>query len=87
MNDKLEPEFRQRLLKDPDARVRLIVGIQGNLAAHAEDLEQRGLKVYRRLGLISALATGATGRQTLALCSEPWVSWIEEDREIRALRP
>lgn len=81
---KFDPEFRRRLLYDPDARVRLMVGVRGDLGARAEELQRRGLRVYRRLAIIGALAVGSSGRQALALGEEPWVSWIEEDREVRA---
>lgn len=84
MSRKLEPELRQRLLRDPDAPVRLIVGVSGNLDARAEALSRRGVTVRRRLSLIGAVAVGATGRQALAVSREPWVQWIEEDREVRA---
>ncbi len=83
MKRKLEPEFKARLLRNPDVPVRLIVGVEGGLATRSAALSERGLTVHCRLRLLNALATGATGRQALALCKEPWVSWIEEDREMR----
>jgi hypothetical protein len=85
MLKKLDPEFRKRLLREPDGSVRLMVGVEGDLGARAEELRQRGLAVHRRLGIIGALAASGTGRQALALGEVPWVSWIEEDREVRAL--
>ena len=87
MTVRLDPELRRRLREEPGAQVRLIVGVSGNLEDLAEELAQAGLVVHRRLSLLNAVAVGATGEQALALAQEPWVEWIEEDREVRALGP
>ena len=83
MRHKLEPELKKRLLRDPDARVHLIVGVSGDLEARSAEAGERGLAVHRQLRIVGALAVTATGRQALALGKEPWVHWIEEDREVR----
>lgn len=87
MKHKLEPELRKRLLQDPDATVRLIVGVAGDLEARSAEAGERGLIVQRQLRIVGALAVTATGRQALALSKEPWVHWIEEDREVRGFAP
>lgn len=86
MGRKLEPGYRIRLLRDPEGFVRVIVGVEGDLAVRSAELTKAGLTVYRRLGLLNALAAGAPGRQILALCEKTWVSWVEEDREVRVAR-
>ncbi len=85
MSARLEPGLLGRLRRAPDAPVRLIIGVRGDLDALAAEAERSGAVVHRRLSLIRALAIGATGRQALALAREPWVEWIEEDREVRPL--
>jgi hypothetical protein len=87
MSIKLQPELKERLLRAPEAPVRLIVGVEGDLGARAEEAGRRGLTVHRRLAIVTALAIEATGRQALDLAGEPWVTWLEEDREVRALQP
>jgi hypothetical protein len=85
MGARLDPELRSRLRREPDASVRLIVGVKGDLDALAKEATRSGVVVHRRLSLIHALAIGATGRQALALARAPWVEWIEEDRMVRPL--
>ncbi len=81
---RLERGLEERLRRSADRPLHLIVGVRGGLDERAEELGRRGLAVHRRLPLVGALAVGATGAQALALREEPWVAWIEEDREVRA---
>lgn len=80
----MDPELIHRLQKQPDATFPLIVFVTGDLDDQARVWARRGLHIRRRLGLISALAIDATGRQALSLREDPQVVWIEEDREVRA---
>ncbi len=82
---KLAPELDRRLRAAPSTSIRLLVGVQGDLEERSAELSRRGVVVLRRLALVAALAVEATGSQALALSREPWVSWIEPDRGVRAL--
>ncbi len=84
MKSRLQPGLEEWLRQCARKPLRLIVGVRGDLAERAEELERRGIVVSRRLSLVSALAVSATGAQALALGEEPWVAWMEEDREMRA---
>jgi hypothetical protein len=82
---RLDEPLRKRLKANPLAPVDLIIRVSGDLEAHVLELGRRGLAIYRRMPLIGAVAAHCRGAQALALSYEPWVHWIGEDREVRAL--
>jgi len=72
-------------MKEPKARVRLIVRTREEPRAYRSLLAERGIKVRRELGLIKALAIECEASSALALLREGWVLSLEEDRGVRAL--
>lgn len=82
---KIDRSFKRRLMKEPEAKVRLIVRTRDEPKAYLSLLTKRGIKVKRELGLIKALAIECEASSALALLREGWVVSLEEDREVRAL--
>lgn len=82
---KIDRSFKRRLMKEPEAKVRLIVRTRDEPKTCLSLLAKRGIKVKRELGLIKALAIECEASSALALLREEWVVSLEEDREVRAL--
>ena len=72
-------------MKEPEAKVQLIVRTRDEPKAYRSLLARRGIKVKRELGLIKALTIECEASSALALLRERWVVSLEEDREVRAL--
>ena len=72
-------------MKEPQAKVRLIVRTRDKPKAYRSLLARRGIKVKRELGLIKALAIECEASSALALLREAWVVSLEEDRAVRTL--
>lgn len=72
-------------MREPEAKVWLIVRIKGEPKAYCPLLVERGIKVKRELAIIKALAIECEASSALALLGEGWVVSLEEDREVRAL--
>jgi len=82
---KIDRSFKQRLMKEPKAKVRLILRTRDEPKAYRSLLTRRGIEVKRELALIKALAIECEASSALALLREKWVVSLEEDREVRAL--
>ncbi len=72
-------------MKQPEAKVRLIVRTRDKPQAYRSLLARKGIKVKRELALIKALAIECEASSALALLRERWVVSLEEDKEVRAL--
>lgn len=82
---KIDGSLKRRLIKEPEAKIRLIVRTSDEPKAYRSHLARKGIKVRRELGLIKALAIECEASSALALLREGWVVSLEEDREVRAL--
>lgn len=72
-------------MKEPEAKVRLIMRTREEPKAYRSFLARKGIKVKRELALIKALAIECEASSALALLREGWVVSLEEDKEVRAL--
>jgi hypothetical protein len=84
---KISPDLASRFRAQPDATVHLIVRLADSPADAVDRIRARGLTVRRQFSLIRALAITGPAGVCLSLLDEPWVTRIEEDQEIRTMRP
>jgi len=81
---KIDPLFEDRLRRQPEEAVRVIVRISAEPPEVEARLQEVGAQVLFRFSLIRALAISCTAEAALLLLSEPWVESIEEDRQVFA---
>lgn len=82
---KIDSELRRRLQTDPDAHVHAIIRTQGDPEQAAARATQKGIAVRRQFTLVPGLAVTGRAAALLDLADEPWVSSIEEDREVHTM--
>lgn len=82
---KIAPDLLRRMQEEPDAEMRLIVRVDGDPAPAAERLAGGPLRVLRTFTLVPGLAVAGKANDALRLLDEPWVSRVEEDREVRTM--
>ena len=70
----------------PDARVRLIVRVEGDLRERQAQLSTLGAVVTHTFRLTGALSLECTGAQALVIAAQPWVRRISPDTPLKALR-
>jgi hypothetical protein len=85
--DRIERALQNRLQKQPDAPVRLIVRIVGDMPQAEKQLGEMGANVVRTFSLTKAVAVTCSAATALSLVDEPWVQSIEEDRQVTAQPP
>jgi len=85
MND-VDSAIRKAWQNNPDEPVDLIVRISGDMGQLGATLEQRGIVVKRRFRLTHSLGIRCSGQAALQLLKEPWITRIELDRPVKALR-
>lgn len=81
---KIDHNLLERMRKDPQAKVNLIVRTKGDPEEYIPLLSQRGIEVRQKIQLLKALAIRAPASQCLLLLDEGWVLAIEEDRPVKA---
>ena len=79
---KIEQAFQAKLKKRPEATVRLIVRVAGEMSGARARLTELGVTVLRSFTLIRAVAVSCSAATALALLLESWVQAIEEDRQV-----
>jgi len=79
-------ELHQAWREQPQKQVDLIVRVKGDLDQRSTALAGRGAEVRYRFRLTGSVAIRCTGRVALALLDEPWVTRVEPDRPVKALR-
>jgi hypothetical protein len=82
---EIKDNLRARLEQDPQARIRLIVRVEGDLDQAGDLLRAQGWQVGRKMTLISGWAVEGSASQVLALAHESWVQSIEEDRVVHTM--
>ncbi|MBI2849287.1 MAG: hypothetical protein HYX88_04070 [Chloroflexi bacterium] len=70
---------------DPDKRIGLILHPHVTVDQCIALLANHQVEIKRRFRLIPAVAIEAMPREALRLASEPWVKFLEEDRQVKAL--
>jgi len=85
MTKKIMPDLLRRMREDPESDMRLIVLVEGDPAPAAERLTSGPVRVLRTFTLVPGLAVVGKARDCLRLLDEPWVSRVEEDREVRTM--
>ena len=81
-----ESQLRQDWLDHPQKKVDLIVCVKGDLNERSAALATSGAEIKYRFRLTGSVAIRCSGRVALALLDEPWVTRVEPDRTVRALR-
>jgi hypothetical protein len=79
---KIRRPLRARLQKRSQAKVRLIVRVKGDVAGATARLAELDVTVLRSFFLLNAVAIQCSGDQALRLLREPWVTSVEEDRQV-----
>ena len=82
---EIKNNLRARLEQNPQARIRLIVRVKGDLDQAAETMRAQGWKVRRKMALIAGLAVEGPAGDALTLANEAWVRSIEEDRAVHTM--
>jgi len=82
----VDPVIQEAWQSNPNESVDLILRISGDVSQLAVALEQRGIAVKRRFRLTHSLAIRCSGKAALQLLKEPWITRVEADRPVKALR-
>ncbi len=85
MANKIMPDLLRQMKAAPDAEMRLIVRVEGDPAPAAARLAGGPVRVLRTFTLVPGLAVAGKARDCLRLLDEPWVSRVEEDRQVRTM--
>jgi len=85
MMTKIMPDLLRRMKEDPESNMRLIVRVEGDPSPVAERLTGGPVRVLRTFTLVPGLAVVGKARDCLRLLDEPWVSRLEEDREVHTM--
>lgn len=82
---KIDSRLLERLKKDPQSTVNLIVRTRGQPEDYLSFFSGKGIEVRHQIQLLKALAIHGPAGQCLPLLEEDWVLAIEEDRPLKAL--
>ncbi|HHX66297.1 MAG TPA: hypothetical protein GX702_15580 [Chloroflexi bacterium] len=82
----IDAETREAWRKNPDAMVSLIIRVTGDIEKRTEALEARGVEIKRRFRLTQSLGVRCTAKTALGLLRLSWITKVEPDRPVRALR-
>jgi len=82
----VDPAIHEAWQSNPNEPVDLIVHVSGDMIQLAVALEQRNVTVKRRFRLTHSLAIRCSGKAALQLLKEPWITRVEADRPVKALR-
>lgn len=82
---KIDGQLLERMKKDPQAAVNLIVRIKGAPEDYLPFFSAKGIEVRQVIYLLKALAIRGPAGQCLPILEENWVLAIEEDRPLKAL--
>ncbi|HEY6041622.1 MAG TPA: hypothetical protein VIX58_05785 [Anaerolineae bacterium] len=80
---QLSKDLRDKIKANPAAPVKLIVRVQGDLDARADELTRLGIPVRRKLRLIQSLAVSGVGTKIVTLTRFEWVTSVEEDKPVK----
>ncbi len=83
---KLDSAIRKAWREHPDQEVDLIVHYSGDLSEISAVLSRRGVQVKRQFGLTHTISLRCSAHVALGLLKEPWVTRVEADRPVKALR-
>jgi hypothetical protein len=81
---KIDLDFENRLRKNLQDTVRVIVRIAAEAPEIEARLQELDATVLYRFSLLRAVAISCTAETALALLQEPWVEAVEEDRPVFA---
>ena len=83
---KIDPATRDSWRKNPDARVGLILHVTGDVTKRTQALSARGVKVTRQFRLTQTVAIRTVAAEALKLLRLAWITRIEPDGPVSALR-
>jgi hypothetical protein len=83
---QVESDVRQSWQENPNRTFDLIIRVNGDVEARAEELAERGVKVKRRFRMTGSISATASGELALKLARVGWITRIECDRPVRAIR-
>ncbi len=82
----IDPAIRKAWQSSPNEPVDLIIRVSGDMSQLGATLERRGIVVKHRFRLTHSLGIRCSGQAALQLLKEPWITRIELDRPVKALR-
>jgi hypothetical protein len=83
---QIDGDVRESWRENPNRTFDLIIRVNGDVEARAEELQERGVKVKRRYRLTNSISAAASGEVALKLARVGWITRIECDRPVRAIR-
>ena len=83
---KVDSLTRKSWKDHPRTLVNLIIHVDGNVRERSAALEKRRVQIKRHFRLTHSLGISCSGKTALGLLSIPWITRIEPDRKVRALR-
>jgi hypothetical protein len=81
----IDPALAKAIESNPDDTYRVIVRVQGDLAAQQSPLESLGFNIGRSLRLVHGFGATAQGPVITRAQSEEWIVSIEPDGELHTL--
>ena len=82
---QLSAGLEQKIAANPAVSQDVIIRVDGDLDARQQQLEASGWQIRRKLGLIKGFAATASGSSIHQLAAQPWVTSIEEDKQVHTM--
>lgn len=83
---QVDPSLRKAWRASPRKKVDLILHVDGNVQERAHLLETQGVEVRRTFRLTRTLSVRCTASRALKLLDLPWVTRVETDSTVHALK-
>ena len=81
----ISPALMEKLSRDPNGSVNVIVRVQGDAAAHTQHVQGFGVTIKHAYTLIPGFALKGTASAILTLAKETWVVSVEEDKQVHTM--
>lgn len=83
---KAKPEWIEQLQKAPQARVSIIIHTKADPRQYVEAAQEKGLSITYAFRLTRTIAANGPAQTVLDLLCAPWVTKIEPDQKITAIK-
>jgi hypothetical protein len=82
----VDADVRSAWRQNPDETVDLILRVSGDMTERTEALAARGVEVKRRFRLTQSIGVRCKAKTALQIARLSWITKIEPDRPVKALR-
>lgn len=83
---EVDPDLRKALREHPQTKVDLILHVDGSVPERQQALAAREIEIKRGFRLTHTISVRCTGQAALKLLRLSWVTRVEPDGPIKALR-